>query len=132
MGGRQGGTMVGRSAAQVNDFEEVEDVHIEERVGRLEVAVVNIQKDIADMKGDIREIRGDVKMLRAELHAQKDELRAESHAQGLALRGEIADLRLAFESFKGQVWVALAVLVAMHTLSLSGVPTLIARAFKWP
>jgi hypothetical protein len=225
--GLKGFVMGSRTGAQAIHSEEVGEMNMEERVGKLEVKVDHIQSDITDMKTDIRELRHDVqelkeqvgtqgkdlsaetgtqgkelraemsaqgealraqisaqgnelraemaeqgrelraemaeqgrelraeiaaqgkelraeiaaqgKELRAEIAAQGKELRAEMNALGAALRAEIKELatdlatfKLHFEKFRGQLWVALAVLMVLQMLTLGGVPSLIARMFKLP
>jgi chromosome segregation ATPase len=146
----KGKVMGSRNVAQAIHPEEVDEMNMEERVGKLEVKVDHIQSDLTELKTDVRELRSDVKVikedintqgkeLRAEIGAQGDKLRAEVNAQGNELRAElrahgdeITGLKIALEKFKGQIWVAVAVIVVMQLLTMGGVPGAIARAFKWP
>lgn len=95
---------------QARQTGKVEPMNTEERVAKLEVKVEHIQSDLSDVKADVRELRGDVKTLTSDLHTFK----------------------LGFERFKGQVWVAFAVMIVLQVLALGGVPAAIARAIKWP
>jgi hypothetical protein len=70
---------------------------------RLEVKVDHIQSDLTEVKTDVRELRGDVNAIKVGL-----------------------------EKFKGQLWVAMAVLIVMQLLTIGGVPAAITRAFKFP
>src|SRR5262245_65239196 len=123
--------MAPQSTARRIDREEVETMQLEERVGKLEAHVAHIQSDIQEMKQDIREIRRDVSDLKVQLVEQGEELRAETAEQGKNLRAEISSLRIAFEQFKGRISVTLAVLIVMQALTLGGLPTLLAKFFKW-
>jgi uncharacterized coiled-coil protein SlyX len=95
--------MGSRNAAQAIYSEEVDEMNMEERVGKLEVKVDHIQSDLTEVKTDVRE-----------------------------LRTEMNTLKVALEKFKGQLWLALAVLFVMQLLTMGGAPAAIARAFKWP
>ncbi len=89
-------------------------MNLEERVGKLEVKVDHLQSDVTELKTDVRELRTEV------------------HTQGKELRADINAIKIGLEKFKGQLWVALAVLFVMQLLTMGGVPAAIARAFKIP
>ena len=89
--------MRSQRVAQAIQSEEVEQMNMEERVGRLEVKVDHIQSDVTEVKTDVRELRG-------EMQTQGKELRAEMSALG----ADINTLKVGFEKMRGQVWVALA------------------------
>jgi chromosome segregation ATPase len=131
--------MHSRRIAQAIQSEEVDEMNMEERVGKLEVKVDHIQSDLTEVKTDLREVRSDVKKVVAEMHTLGKDLRAEMQAQGKELRTEmqaqgteIHALKISLEKFKGQIWVALSVLLVMQLLTMGGVPAAIARAFKFP
>jgi peptidoglycan hydrolase CwlO-like protein len=112
--------MRSQRVAQAIQSEEVDEMNMEERVGKLEVKVDHIQSDVTELKTDVRELRGDVKTVRAEVHTLGTELRAEIHA-----------FKVGLEKRMGQIWVALAVLIVLQLLAMGGVPAAIARAFKF-
>jgi len=96
-------------------------MNTDERLGKLEARVEHIQSDVTELKMDVREVKEDVREVGEVVHAQGKELRAEMHAIAVGL-----------ERFKAQIWVALAVLLVLHVLTIGGVPAAIARAFKFP
>jgi chromosome segregation ATPase len=116
----KGSVMRSQRVAQAVQSEEVKEMNMEERVGKLEVKVDHIQSDVTEVKTDVRE-------LRSEVHTQGKELRAEMNA----LRDDMNTLKVGFEKLRGQLWVALAVMLVMQLLTTGGVPAAIARAFKF-
>jgi uncharacterized coiled-coil protein SlyX len=102
--------MRSQRAAHVKNPDEVDEMNTDERLGKLEVRVEHLQADVTEVKVDVREVKKEVQNLRDAIHA----------------------LSLGLEKFKGQIWVALAVLFVLHLLTIGGVPAAIARAFKFP
>jgi peptidoglycan hydrolase CwlO-like protein len=95
--------MRSQRVAQAIHSEEVEEMNMEERVGKLEVKVDHLQSDLTEVKADVRELRSDVNVV-----------------------------KIGIEKLRGQVWVALAVILVMQVLTTGGVPAAITRAFKFP
>jgi chromosome segregation ATPase len=49
------------NTAQAIYSEEVPEMHMDERVGNIEIKVAHLQSDVSELKTDIRELRGDMK-----------------------------------------------------------------------
>jgi chromosome segregation ATPase len=76
--------------------EEIEEVHMDERVGKLQSDVEHVRASITRIDGDVHEIRGDLKVLAgkvAELTIGQEKLRTEMANLRGEFKADIADLR---------------------------------------
>ena len=128
----KGNVMRSKRVEREEYSDEVDEMNTEERLGKLEAKVEHLQSDVTELRTDVREVKKNGCELLEAMHAQGKELREAIHAQGKELRGEMHAITVGLEKFKGQIWVALAVLFVLHVLTIGGVPAAIARAFKFP
>jgi outer membrane murein-binding lipoprotein Lpp len=102
--------MGGVKAALPMYSEEIEEVHVDERVvARLGCDVQHIRADIARIEGDVREIRGDIK----------------------GMKGEIAEMRTQFANFEASLRIGFIVLAVIQLVIAGGAPIVAANALKW-
>jgi chromosome segregation ATPase len=120
-----------REAAQAIYSPEPKEVHMDERIARLESDVAHIRSDVSEIKSDIRELRGDMKAanesiseVKRDVGALKGELKQEIGASHAALTLAIA--RVEHSSRLG-----LAANVVAHLVITGTVLAFMAKALKW-
>lgn len=107
-------------AARAIYSNKIEEVHMDERIARLESDVAHIQTDIADVKIDIRELRGDMKAANDSIAALKTDVST--------LRAEV---KAGFDDVKKSLKLTNATTIAAMLVIAGTILGVIARAMKW-
>jgi predicted nucleic acid-binding Zn-ribbon protein len=122
---------------------------VEDRVARLEVNVEHIQKDVSEMKVDIRRLNDKIdgidEKLTAKIDAVDEKLTAKIDGVDQRLTGKIDSLKdtltmlainmekgfAAVEKSMGELRTARGFDRVWHLLTIAGILSVMARAFKW-
>jgi predicted nucleic acid-binding Zn-ribbon protein len=122
---------------------------VEDRVARLEVNVEHIQKDVSEMKVDIRRLNDKIdgidQKLTAKIDAVDEKLTAKIDGVDQRLTGKIDSLKdtltmlainmekgfAAVEKSMGELRTARGFDRVWHLLTIAGILSVMARAFKW-
>lgn len=120
-----------RNSAERVDIEEVEPMHIDVRVAKIESDVAHIQSDVAEMKQDTRELRQDVKAVEARVESVRTELKDDIAALRTELKADIAALALSIEKLKGSMRAMFTAVIVVQLLAMGGAASALARVFGY-
>ena len=114
---------------------EIAEVHVEERIARLESDVAHIRSDVAEMKQDIRDLRKDLYTSVDALKGSIAELRNETQGSIAGLRSEtqrlFAELRAEMHKGFAELRVARVFDRVWYLLMCAALLGVMARGFKW-